>query len=162
MLPPTPCCCRHFYSAFLKTARQPYNRGSLATRRKSPKIAINRLFHTIYLRYHSVGTSVLFPLIFVNLSKSWAQANRQATVAFGNVTGDTLTMPENWRNQSVKCDFCRAWDEFECSVERIVVISPTQCRNDNIKGLWKKHTALALPIGSYDLNAWRVNVSTGS
>lgn len=34
----TPWCCRHFHSAFLRTARQSCGKGSLAMGRKSPRM----------------------------------------------------------------------------------------------------------------------------
>lgn len=52
----TACRRRHFQSAFLRTARQSCGQESLSVGGKSPKKAFNRLFHTLCLKYHSVGT----------------------------------------------------------------------------------------------------------
>lgn len=49
--------------------------------RKSPKKAFNRLFHTLCLKYHSVGTaSVLLLLVFLLIHrKQRRRASRLAT-----------------------------------------------------------------------------------
>lgn len=62
----TPWCCRHFHSAFLRTARQSCKPGEPRHGKKIPKNAFNRLFHTFYLKYHSVATvSVLLQIGFL-------------------------------------------------------------------------------------------------
>lgn len=71
----TPWCCRHFHSAFLRTARQSCSQGSLATERKSPRMhSIASLIHSNL----SITLSVQFLCcyhwdFFVNSSKAWGQ-----------------------------------------------------------------------------------------
>lgn len=53
----TPCCCRHFHTAFLRTARQSCSEWSLAMGRKSP-------------RMHSIA-SFIHSTLSITLSVQW-------------------------------------------------------------------------------------------